>query len=154
MGDFPFAHLARSPPVLGDGDRQKRGGKVLRRQSEEHMTPFCWSQSGGLGKHAGRSMKRTMQRRNTYPRQELLAEAGIGGGNSVLRGGSLASRFQHNGKEPRTTGVRSTARVERTVAKVGKVSWVASALPHSEGAAYKQQGCEVAACLRDWRMGS
>src|SRR5207253_10961273 len=32
--------------------------------------------------------------------------------------------------------------------KVGKVSWVASALPYSEGAAYKRQGREVAACLR------
>jgi hypothetical protein len=155
MGDFPFEHLARSPPVLGDGDRQKRGVRFSEgRVKSIFLTPFCWSQSGGLGKHAGRSMKRTMQRRNTYPRQELLAEAGTCGGDSVLWGGSLTSPLQHNGRERRTTGVRSTARVERTVAKVGKVSRVASALPHSEGAAYKQQGCEVAACLRDWRMGS
>ena len=87
-------------------------------------------------------------------RRELLAEAGTCGGDSVLRGGSLTSPLQHNGWERRTTGVRSTARVERAVAKVGKVSRVASALPHSEGAAYKRQGREVAACLRDWRMGS
>jgi hypothetical protein len=58
------------------------------------------------------------------------------------------------GRGSGTTGVGSTARVERTVAKVGKVSWVASALPHSEGVAYKRQGREIAACLRDWRMGS
>ena len=38
--------------------------------------------------------------------------------------------------------------------KVGKVSWAAEACPHSEGAAYKRQGREVVACLRDWRMGS
>src|SRR5205814_1660525 len=51
-------------------------------------------------------------------------------------------------------GVRSTARMDSATGKVGKVSWVAEALPHSEGAAYKRQGREVAACLRDWRMGS
>ena len=118
------------------------------------MTPLRHSQPGGLGKHAGRSMKRTMQRRKTSSRRTLLAEAGSGGGDSVLRGGSLASLVQHNGTEQRTTGVGSTARVDRAVAKVGKVSWVASALPHSEGAAYKQHGCEITACPRDWRMGS
>ena len=112
------------------------------------------SQSGGPGKATGRSMTRTMQRRNSSPRRGLLAEAGSGGGDSVGRGGSLASLVQHNGTEQRTTGVGSTARVDRAVAKVGKVSWVASALPHSEGAAYKRHGREVAACRRDWRMGS
>jgi hypothetical protein len=50
-------------------------------------------------------------------------------------------------REP--TGVGSTARADSTAAKVGKVSWVASALPHSEGAAYKRQSREIAACLRD-----
>ena len=55
-------------------------------------------------------------------------------------------------REP--TGVGSTAREDRTAGKVGKVSWDASALPHSEGAAYKRQSREVAACPRDWRMGS
>ena len=44
--------------------------------------------------------------------------------------------------------------MDSTAAKVGKVSRVAEALPHSEGAAYKRPGREVAACLRDWRMGS
>src|SRR5438552_13275956 len=44
--------------------------------------------------------------------------------------------------------------MDSATGKVGKVSWVASALPHSEGAAYKRQGREVAACLRGWRMGS
>jgi hypothetical protein len=95
-----------------------------------------------------------MQRRKTCPRRVLLAEAGSSGGDSFVRGGSLASQFEDNGKGLRTTGVGSTARVESTVAKVGKVSWVASALPHSEGAAYKRQGREIVACLRDWRMGS
>ena len=46
------------------------------------------------------------------------------------------------------------ARVEGTAVKVGKVSRVAEALPHSEGVAYKRQGREVATCPRDWRMGS
>jgi hypothetical protein len=94
-------------------------------------------------------MKRTMQRRDDVPRRELLAEAGTCGGDSVIWGGSLISLLQHNGREQRTTGVRSTARVERAVAKVGKVSWVASALPHSEGATYKRQVREIVACLRD-----
>lgn len=62
--------------------------------------------------------------------------------------------LEHNGREQRTTGVGSTARVERAVAKVGKVSWVALALPHSEGATYKRQCREIVACPRDWRMGS
>jgi len=44
--------------------------------------------------------------------------------------------------------------MDSATGKVGKVSRVAEALPHSEGAAYKRQGREVAACLRDWRMGS
>jgi len=44
--------------------------------------------------------------------------------------------------------------VESTAVKVGKVSRAASALPHSEGVAYKQQGCEIVTCRRDWRMGS
>src|SRR5439155_26694004 len=43
--------------------------------------------------------------------------------------------------------------MDSATGKVGKVSRVAEALPHSEGAAYKRQGREVAACLRDWRMG-
>ena len=44
--------------------------------------------------------------------------------------------------------------MDSATGKVGKVSRVAEALTHSEGAAYKRQGREVAACLRDWRMGS
>src|SRR5262249_53110678 len=51
-------------------------------------------------------------------------------------------------------GVGSMARVESTAAKAGKVSWVASALPHSEGATYKRQCREIVACPRDWRMGA
>jgi hypothetical protein len=37
---------------------------------------------------------------------------------------------------------------------VGKVSRVAEALPHSEGARYKRLGREIPACRRDLRMGS
>ena len=44
--------------------------------------------------------------------------------------------------------------MDSAAGKGGKVSWVAEALPHSEGAAYKRHCREVAACLRDWRMGS
>ena len=118
------------------------------------MTSLRRSQSGGLGKHMGRSMTRTIQRRNGKPRRGLLAETGIVGGDSVIVRGSLAPWRVHNGKAPGPAGVGSTARVDSTAAKVGKVSRVASALPHSEGVAYKQQSCEIITCLRDWRMGS
>ena len=46
-------------------------------------------------------------------------------------------------------GVRSTARVESTAVKVGKVSRVAEALPHGEGIASKPPGGEVAMCPRE-----
>ena len=52
------------------------------------------------------------------------------------------------------TGVWSMARVGSAAVKVVKVSRVAEALPHSEGAAYNRRGRESAACLWDWRMGS
>jgi hypothetical protein len=118
------------------------------------VTSLGRSQSGGQGKHTGRSMKRTMQRRNPIPAGYCWQRRGIRGGDSVFRGGSLASLIEHNGRDQRTTGVGSMARVERAVAKVGKVSWVALALPHSEGATYKRQCREIVACPRDWRMGS
>ena len=100
-------------------------------------------------------MTRTMQHRNVEPRRGLLVETG----NLWV-----ATRFKFEGAwdlganttgwRPGPTGAESAARVESTAVKVGKVSWVASALPHSEGAAYKRQGRESVACLRDWRMGS
>lgn len=118
------------------------------------MTSFCRSQSGGQGKYAGRSMKRTMQRRNTSSAGNCWQRRVIVVATPYYEEEAWHRCLQHNGREQRTTGVGSTARVERAVVKVGKVSWVASALPHSEGVAYKRQGREVATCLRDWRMGS
>ena len=100
-------------------------------------------------------MKRTMQRRKWILRRELLAEPDACGwrlGSNSRQPGTLGANT--TGEHQGPAGVWSMARVDSTAAKVGKVSWVASALPHSEGAAYKQQGCEVAACPRDWRMGS
>ena len=44
--------------------------------------------------------------------------------------------------------------MDSAAGKVGKVSRVAEALPHSEGAAYKRHCREIAACRRDWRMRS
>src|SRR2546427_3883503 len=113
------------------------------------------SQPGGLGKHAGRSMTRTMQRRKLKPRRTLLAETGSRGwrlGDKTRKPGIAAPAQREGGRGP--TGVRSTARMDSAAGKVGKVSRVASALPHSEDAAYKRQGREVAACLRDWRIGA
>jgi hypothetical protein len=77
------------------------------------------------------------------------------GGDSGTKRGSLASGCARaTGQHLEPTGVWSTARLESTVAKVGKVPRVAEAHPHSEGAAYKRPGREIVACLRDWRMGS
>ena len=119
------------------------------------MTSLGRSQSGGQGKHAGRSIKRTMQRRNHEPRRVLLAEAGRLGVATPYYEEEAWYRWSNTtGWTSGPPGVGSTARMDGTGAKVGKVSRVASALPHSEGAAYKQQSCEDAACLRDWRMGS
>ena len=44
------------------------------------------------------------------------------------------------------TGVWSMARVDSVAVKVGKVSWVAEALPHSEGTTYKRPCREIVAC--------
>ena len=94
-----------------------------------------------------------MQRRKTLPRQALLAETGSVGGDSVVARGSLVSRRPHNGRGPRTHRRGSTARMDSATGKVGKVSRVAEALPHSEGAGYKRPGREIPACPRDRRMG-
>ena len=78
----------------------------------------------------------------------------VGGDSLIVRGSLVPDACTQRERRVGPTGVGSAARVESTAVKVGKVSLVASALPHSEGAAYKQHGCEVAACRRDWRMGS
>jgi hypothetical protein len=44
------------------------------------------------------------------------------------------------------TGVWSMARVDSAAVKVGKVSWVAEALPHREGATYQRQCREIVVC--------
>ena len=119
------------------------------------MTSFGHSQSGGQGKHTGRSMKRTMQRRNPIPAGYCWQRRALVGGDSGTKRGSLALRCARaTGQHLEPTGVWSTARLERAVAKVGKVPWVAEAHPHSEGAAYKRRCREITACLRDWRMES
>ena len=107
------------------------------------------SQSGGLGKHAGRSMKRTMQRRNPIPVEHCWQRRA-----SWVATRSKVEEAWHRdtsttGRWRGPIGVGSTARVDSTAVKVGKVSWVASALPHSEGVAYKRPSREIVACLRD-----
>ena len=70
-------------------------------------------------------------------------------GDSLIIRGSLEPLCEYNGKARWTTGVGSAACRESTSVKVGKVSRVAEALPHSEGAAYKrkdvksQRACET-----------
>ena len=95
-----------------------------------------------------------MQRRHVA-HQVLLAEVDELGDDSLPnRGSLLPGPRTRNGKGSGPSGVGSMARGERAAVKVGKVSWVAEALPHSEGVTYKRRGREVVTCLRDWRMGS
>ena len=72
----------------------------------------------------------------------------------IARGSLVPDARNITGERVGPTGVGSAARVDSTAVKGGKVSAVASALPHSEDVAYKRLCREVAACLRDWRMGS
>ena len=104
------------------------------------------SQSGGLGKRAGRNMKRTMQPRNGLTRRVLLAETASWVATRLIVRGSLESSCDYNEKAQRTAGVGSATCTESTVVKVGKVPRVAEALPHSEGAAYKQQAKSQRVC--------
>ena len=100
-------------------------------------------------------MTRTMQHRNMLPRQVLLAETGTCGWQLADRPRQPGTLCAYTtGERQGPTGVGSAARVDSTAVKVGKVSWAASAFPHSEGAAYKRPDREIAACRRDWRMGS
>ena len=120
-----------------------------------HVTASRRSQSGGQGKQTGRSITRTMPRRNSIPAGYCWQRRDLVGGDSGTKRGSLALRCARaTGQHFEPTGVWSTARLERAVAKVGKGPWVAEAHPHSEGAAYKRSGREIVACLRDRRMGS
>jgi hypothetical protein len=73
-------------------------------------------------------------------------------GRSTRKPGIAAPTQREGGCGP--TGVGSTARMDSVAGKVGKVSRVAEALPHSEGAGYKRLGREIPACPRDRRMGS
>ena len=97
----------------------------LRRHDEEYKTSSCRNQPGGLGKHAGRSIKRTDAAPKSLTRLSLLVETAIVGGDSIGFRGSLESLREQNGMAQRTAGVGSMARMERTAAKVGKVPWVA-----------------------------
>jgi hypothetical protein len=155
-GRFPVRPSSQIPNAVWRQPASRAGTtRYLSRRSGEQLTSLRRSQSGGPGKHTSRSMTRTMQHRNGQPRRGLLAETGGCGWrlfDSPRQPGTCACTQREWRVGP--TGVGSAARVESTAGKVGKVSRVASALPHSEGAAYKRQGREVAACLRDWRMGS
>src|SRR6266446_9399953 len=96
------------------------------------------SQSGGPGKPAGRSMTRTMQRRKFKPVGDCWQRRAVVGrlGDRTRKPGIAAPAQREGSREP--TGVRSTARMDSTVGKVGKVSWVAEAFKHSEDTAHKR----------------
>jgi hypothetical protein len=155
-GRFPVRPSSLTPNVARRRTTSKAGAtRYLSRQGAEHVTASGRSQSGGLGKRVGRSITRTMQRRKVTPVGYCWQRRVLVGDDSLIIRGSLVLRRQYTtGGRRGPAGVGLTAHGESTAAKVGKVSRVASALPHSEGVAYKRQGREVAACPRDWRMGS
>jgi len=139
-GRFPVRPSSLTPSAARRRTARKAGVTTdLRRRGAGHMAAPGRSQSGGLGKRAGRSMTRTMQRRNSSPVRDCWQR----------RTSWVATRYSieeawhrdttTTGRWRGPTGVGSTARVDSTRGKVGKVSRVASALPHSEGAAYKRQ---------------
>jgi hypothetical protein len=70
----------------------------------------------------------------------------VGGDSFCYRGSLVPHRARATGRRGGPTGVWSMARVDSAAVKVGKVSWVAEALPHSEGATYKRQCREIVAC--------
>src|SRR2546425_1660352 len=75
------------------------------------------SQPGGLGKRAGRNIKRTMQPRNDSTRQLLLAETALWLATRLIRRGSLESSCEYNGRTRRTTGVGSATCTESTTSE-------------------------------------
>jgi hypothetical protein len=67
-------------------------------------------------------------------------DGGVGGDSLVIRGSRVSLRPEITGGASGPTGVRSAARGDSAPGKGGKVSRVASALPHSEGGASKRGG--------------
>ncbi len=124
IGGFPFDDLAWSPP-----DPREGGGEKRRRQSPQKGKALkgvlSLSQPGGRGKSAGRSIKRTMQRRHEVP--PVIAGRGgvVWGMTRCLTEGIWYRESLEWEEGPGPNGVGSVARGERAAGKVGKVSWVA-----------------------------
>jgi hypothetical protein len=90
-GRFPVRPSSLTPSTGRRRPAREAGvTQVLRKPGGAHVTPSGGSQPGGLGKHSGRSVKRTIQRRNAESRQVLLAE-------TVTRGWRLAQRSRKPG---------------------------------------------------------
>src|SRR5207245_1824394 len=71
----------------------------LRRRGEEHMTSSRRSQSGGLGKHTGRTIKRTMQPRKQETPSDIAGRDGRCGWRLARRSRKpgIAVRVQREG---------------------------------------------------------
>jgi len=90
-GRFPVRPSSLTPSAARRRTASKAGvTRDLSRRGARHVIAPGRSQPGGPGKHAGRSMTRTMQRRNFQPRRILLAETGA-------RGWRLADRTRKPG---------------------------------------------------------
>jgi hypothetical protein len=136
------------------------GDKVLSRLGAGHVAAPGRSQPGGRGKHTGRSITRTMQRRERLPVEHCWQRRAFCGWRLSAKLRKPGIGPPRNGRVARTHGVGSTARVDSAAVKVGKVSRVASACPHSDGAAYKPammvkslRACETGGWGRSKRGG-
>lgn len=129
------------------------GDIVLRKQREPTSFP-CRRQPGGRGKPAGRSLMRRRLRHERHP-LGTAGRGGHGGGDSGLNArkpGIVRPRSTGRGDGPPEVGC--VARRDSRAGKGGNVSWVASALLHSDGRADGRRSCEIAPCLQNGRMGT
>ena len=127
-------------------------GGLARRRRENRTHGWIWRcwLPGYAGPYTGTKLETAATAKGAPTDREVQALLYPSRGIRPLPVVSSAPRELGDGP----TGVGSAARRNGTAAKGGNVSRVASALPHSEGGAYKRQRREVAPCWRDGRMGS
>jgi hypothetical protein len=100
---FPVHRSSLTPSLVPRGTRPKAGVTKSSEGEGRHESSDRRSQSGGRGKAAGRSIKRTMQRRN------YCNPPGIAG-----RGGCRGWRLGSNARKPETAGSKRNGTGWRT----------------------------------------
>ena len=117
-GRFPVRPSSLTPNAV----RQRAAPKAGVTMSSEGavkstLTLSRCSQPGGLGKRAGRNIKRTMQPRNESTREVLLAETALRMATRLIRRESLESSCEYNRSARRTAGVGSATCMESTASE-------------------------------------